>query len=178
MKRAVDVDGQDEGDGGKVMCVVGQEKSRRGDAGCTLVLRREGSKRVGNVASGPEGRSEDQRNRSCTRYNYFSESEIVDYRPRKKKDSCQPVVGKTCLVGGCDRKHHARGYCKPCYQKNLRRLQQQPGYAFRRICCLDDCFREHHARDFCKMHYVELRRVINRVVRAKGKKRYWLWDLI
>lgn len=60
-----------------------------------------------------------------------------------------------CLVEGCERNHHARGYCKTHYHRFIRTGSvhllpgsPRPG----RVCDVDGCGMPHKAHGLCAMH--------------------------
>ena len=50
---------------------------------------------------------------------------------------------KICKVDGCERKHHARGYCQIHYMQNRRRG----------VCTVHGCGRDVDSRGMCQKHY-------------------------
>lgn len=65
---------------------------------------------------------------------------------------------KTCSIGGCSRRHKARGYCATHYAQHFRgapitaRIKARTSEPFE--CCIeDDCDQPVKAKGLCKMHY-------------------------
>lgn len=65
---------------------------------------------------------------------------------------------RTCSVAGCNRPHHARGFCQQHYD-DFRKRKHRPGGSQaggRKMCSVPGCNRFHHARGYCKMHYAKM----------------------
>jgi hypothetical protein len=66
------------------------------------------------------------------------------------------VYASTCIVDGCDRPHHAGGYCSGHHARV--RKHGEPGPAELRPrgvtgCSIEGCDRPHKARGLCRAHY-------------------------
>lgn len=66
---------------------------------------------------------------------------------------------RTCSLPGCERKHCARGMCRPHYQRwyvtgSTELVPREPAPA--RLCSVEGCTAEHAAKDLCGKHYQRL----------------------
>lgn len=57
---------------------------------------------------------------------------------------------RTCEKAGCDRRHHARGFCSTHYKNVTDRARP---FEPRPRCTVDGCDRLNHARGMCMRHY-------------------------
>lgn len=65
-----------------------------------------------------------------------------------------------CSVPGCDRRHHAQGFCDPHYRRTRRTgepgpavIETQPPAPRRVGCLVQNCERPHRAKGYCNVHY-------------------------
>lgn len=178
-KRGEDADTKGERNSRDVVCITGSSWARGDDADRSSSTRLEDPTFVGGMETRPEGRDLERTDRSLVRYGGLGEYEIIDSRRRPQAIARVTVSGKACDRVGCTRPHHAKGLCKACYCAEARRLKKLPGALVTRPrCVVDGCHREQHAKEFCKQHYEGMRRQVNNTLRATGRRRYWLRDLI
>jgi hypothetical protein len=70
----------------------------------------------------------------------------------------------TCLVEGCDRAAHSRGFCKAHYQRRLRGkeiltpINPRPGASVRKTCAVEGCDKFAVSVGMCNAHYQRSRR--------------------
>lgn len=68
---------------------------------------------------------------------------------------------RTCSIDGCNRKHHAKGYCKKDY---IKKYPEKSGYNYikivkkERLCSTEGCQKKHVARGYCGTCYRRLSR--------------------
>lgn len=65
------------------------------------------------------------------------------------------MTQRTCSINGCDKPHHARGWCKVHYKAWWK--HGDPAGAPARpaqICAIEDCTRPARSRKWCAMHYM------------------------
>lgn len=178
-KRGVDADTKSKRDDHGVMCIIGSVWAGRSDPDRSDDARFATPTGAGWVGSGTEGGDLDRPERPNDWHGGLGECEIIDSRRGTQAIARSTFIGKTCSRVGCNRPHHAKGLCKACYCSEARQLKKQPGAIMTRpVCVVNGCNREQHAKEFCKAHYAQVRSKLNKRLRAKGRRRYWLWDVI
>lgn len=67
-----------------------------------------------------------------------------------------------CQVGGCDRNHLARGFCRGHYQRVKRNGHPGSGYfdntEYPEICTIDGCEDKYKSVGYCNAHYLKFRK--------------------
>ena len=92
---------------------------------------------------------------------------LTEARPKLRKDG-KPYVpagtykGMQCSIAWCTRRAHARGVCKPHYQRILdgRSLNspiQIIDRSGQRKCTIPDCGRKYYCSGYCRTHYQRVR---------------------
>lgn len=61
------------------------------------------------------------------------------------------LIHEFCTISECDKKHHAKGYCKRHYVKIIfPTIKGKP-------CLIDGCNKKHCGLGYCQMHYTRLK---------------------
>ena len=59
-----------------------------------------------------------------------------------------------CLVAGCERKHHARGWCETHYERwRYVTKRQFTAPKSPKVCIVDGCDGKNHGQGYCAKHY-------------------------
>ena len=79
----------------------------------------------------------------CPRYDYKNYRNR-DHNPRR------------CSVPGCDRPHHAKGFCGTHYLQYRQQQQLNQDELNYKTCSVPGCNLPHHAKGYCKKHYAQM----------------------